>query len=154
MSEMRTERVEEDVREIKATLAELMPLIHRIDKRLNSELPHLATKAELANLRGDVSGEIANLRSDVSGEIANLRSDVSAEIANLRSDVSGEIGKLRVELEKKPSHAYLWGVMAAMVGTQAVALAAAALVFSFVLAHPLYPQPAAPKAAAVVGLAE
>jgi hypothetical protein len=76
MSEARTEarldRLEEDVREIKTILHELQPMIIRID----ATLPHLATKAELA---------------------------------------------------EKPSRAYLWGVMAAMVGAQAVALAAAAL---------------------------
>jgi hypothetical protein len=80
MSEARTEarldRLEEDVREIKATLRRLEPLIIRIDERLQTELPHLATKAELA---------------------------------------------------EKPSRAYLWGVMAAMVGAQAVALAATGL---------------------------
>src|SRR5215472_14681276 len=35
------------------------PLIHRIDKRLNSELPQLATKADLAALDGKLSGMIA-----------------------------------------------------------------------------------------------
>jgi hypothetical protein len=81
MSETRTEdrlgRLEEDVREIKTTLAGLVPIIHRID----AQLPYLATKAELAD---------------------------------------------------KPSHGYLWGVMAAMVGAQAVALAAAALIFTMI----------------------
>jgi hypothetical protein len=76
-SEARLDRIEEDVREIKTTLKELAPLIVRIDERLRTELPHLATKAELA---------------------------------------------------EKPSRAYLWGVMAAMVGAQAVALAATALI--------------------------
>jgi hypothetical protein len=33
----------------------------------------------------------------------------------------------KAELAEKPSRAYLWGVMAAMVGAQAVALAAAGL---------------------------
>jgi hypothetical protein len=81
MSEARTEarldRIEEDIREIKTTLGRLEPLIIRIDERLKTELPYLATKAELA---------------------------------------------------EKPSRAYLWGVMAAMVGAQAVALAATALI--------------------------
>ena len=36
----------------------------------------------------------------------------------------------KAELADKPSRGYLWGVMAAMVGAQAVALAAAALIFS------------------------
>ena len=61
MSEARTEarldRLEEDVAEIKMTLRDLVPIIHRIDERLNAELPHLrtemshlATKAEVAKL--------------------------------------------------------------------------------------------------------
>jgi hypothetical protein len=43
--DVRLDRLEKDVREIKAILARLEPLIVRIDERLNSPLPHLATKA-------------------------------------------------------------------------------------------------------------
>ena len=111
MSETRTEdrlgRVEEDVREIKTTLAGLVPLINRIDERLNTSLPHPATKAELADLRTELLTALAH----------------------------------------KPGRGYLWGVMAAMVGAQAVALAAAALVFSVVQARL---QPPAPAHASIV----
>ncbi len=111
MSETRTEdrlgRVEEDVREIKTTLAGLVPLINRIDERLNTGLPHPATKAELADLRTELLTALAD----------------------------------------KPGRGYLWGVMAAMVGAQAVALAAAALVFSIVQARL---QPPAPAHASIV----
>ena len=89
----RLDRLEEDVREIKATLVRLEPLIIRIDERVHIELPHLATKAEL-----------------------------TTGLADLRD----EIGKLRVEVADKPGRGYLWGVMGAMVGAQAIALAAAA----------------------------
>jgi hypothetical protein len=92
MSEARTEdrlgRLEEDVREIKTTLAGLAPLINRIE----ATLTHLATKAELANLRTELVTALAD----------------------------------------KPGRGYLWGVMAAMVGALAVALAAAALIFAIV----------------------
>jgi len=87
MSEIRIDHLEEDVREIKATLIRLEPLIVAI----HAQLPHLATKAE--------------------------------------------VGSVRVELAEKPSRGYLWGVMAAMVGAQAVALAAAGLIFAMVQAH-------------------
>ena len=109
MSEARTDdrldRLEEDVREIKAMLTGLVPLINRID----AQLPHLATNAELADLRGETRTGFADLR-----------------------------GELRSGLAGKPSHAYLWGVMAAMVGSQAVILAAAALalmIFQMLPAH-------------------
>jgi hypothetical protein len=103
MSEARTEdrlgRLEEDIREIKTTLAGLVPLINRID----AQFPHLATKAEL---------------------ITGL------------SDLRTELAELRVALASKPSHAYLWGVMAAMVGGQAVILAAAALALVILQGRP------------------
>jgi hypothetical protein len=103
MSEARTEHLEEDVREIKAAIVRLEPLINRID----AVLPHLATKEELADLRGEVRTGFADLR-----------------------------GELRTALATKPSHAYLWGVMGAMVGGQAVILAAAALALVILQARP------------------
>jgi hypothetical protein len=60
MSELRVERVEEDIRDIKAALTRLEPLITRIDERLNTELPHLATKAELADLRAELLTQLAD----------------------------------------------------------------------------------------------
>ena len=49
-TELRLDHLEEDTREIKATLARLEPMIIRID----ATLPHLATKAELADKPGKV----------------------------------------------------------------------------------------------------
>jgi hypothetical protein len=103
MSETRTDRLEEDVRDIKAAIVRLEPMINRID----AVLPHLATKEELADLRGEVRTGFADLR-----------------------------GEMRTALASKPSHAYLWGVMGAMVGGQAVILAAAALALVILQAPP------------------
>jgi len=75
VSEVRTtvdrlDRLEEDVHEIKTTLAGLVPIIHRID----ATLPHLATKAELAALDGKLSGMIAAKpgRAELWGAIAAM----------------------------------------------------------------------------------
>jgi hypothetical protein len=46
--DLRLDHLEEDVRDIKATLARLEPMIIRID----ATLPHLATKEELADKPG------------------------------------------------------------------------------------------------------
>jgi hypothetical protein len=46
--EARVARLEEDVREIKGTLAQMLPMLVRID----ATMPHLATKAELAEKPG------------------------------------------------------------------------------------------------------
>jgi hypothetical protein len=64
MSEARTEsrltRLKGDVAEIKTTLANLVPLIHRIDERLTSTLRQLASKADLAELRTEVLTALAD----------------------------------------------------------------------------------------------
>jgi hypothetical protein len=49
--DLRLDHLEEDVRDIKATLARLEPMIIRID----TTLPHLATKAELAEVRTELA---------------------------------------------------------------------------------------------------
>lgn len=46
--EARAARLEEDMREVKAVLSRLEPMIIRIDAVVSATLPTLATKAELA----------------------------------------------------------------------------------------------------------
>ena len=56
----RVETLENDMREVKATLGRLEPMIIRIDEQLRSTLPHLATKAEVADLRTEVRAGLAD----------------------------------------------------------------------------------------------
>ncbi len=48
--EPRLSRVENDVRDLKDTLADLKTIVVRMDARLDAVLPHLATKADLVQL--------------------------------------------------------------------------------------------------------
>lgn len=50
--EARVARLEQDMREVKAMLWRLEQIIVRIDTVITSTRPQLATKAELADLRG------------------------------------------------------------------------------------------------------
>jgi hypothetical protein len=59
--EARVARLEDDMREVKAILAQMLPMIIRID----ATLPHLATKAELAQVRSDLGSELAQMRSEL-----------------------------------------------------------------------------------------
>jgi hypothetical protein len=72
MSEARTDdrlsRLEEDVREIKTTLAGLVPLIHRID----AQMPHLATKADLTTGLSDLRTEIATVQVELADKPGKL----------------------------------------------------------------------------------
>jgi len=49
--EARVGRLEEDMREVRATLGQMLPILVRID----TTLPHLATKAELQALRVELA---------------------------------------------------------------------------------------------------
>jgi hypothetical protein len=68
--EPRVARWEGDVAEIKATLNRLAPLIDDMHGFLRGMLPHLATKADLAELRTEMKIEIAELRTGFRVEIA------------------------------------------------------------------------------------
>lgn len=51
----RMTRVEGDVHDIRDTLTELKVMVARMDARLDAQLPHLATKAEIAELRAELA---------------------------------------------------------------------------------------------------
>ncbi len=53
--EWRVSRLEEEMREVKATLAQILSIVVRIE----ATLPHLATKAELAELRAELRADLA-----------------------------------------------------------------------------------------------
>jgi lysylphosphatidylglycerol synthetase-like protein (DUF2156 family) len=107
--EVRVTRLEDDVREMKGTLTQLLPLLTRIDATLSSTLPHIPTKAELAD----------------------LRLELTSALSATRSELVGMIGELRASVAEMPSKAYLWAVLgvlvAAMVASYGAGLAAIAL---------------------------
>jgi hypothetical protein len=94
LRDQRLDRLEEDVREIKAALGRLEPMIIRIDQQLTSELPHLASKAELTSGLSDV-----------------------------RTDLGAEIGLLRAELAEKPGKMWLTVAIGILIGAYAAGLA-------------------------------
>ena len=57
--ERRVSRLENEMREVKSILAQMLPMLARIEATLASTLPHLATKAELAELRAEIRAELA-----------------------------------------------------------------------------------------------
>ena len=61
MNEISEARTADRLDRLETTMGRLEPLIIRIDEPLNSTLPHLATKAELADLRTDVHTMLARM---------------------------------------------------------------------------------------------
>src|SRR5690242_17634909 len=80
----RVSRLEGEVQELRATMTRVELIVTRIE----AALPHLATKAELADMRSDIRGEIADMRSDLRGEIAGLRSETKDEFASVRAELA------------------------------------------------------------------
>ena len=96
-AEFRLDRLEADVRDIKtdlhdmkATLARIDLTVARIDERLNATLPHLATKAELADKPGKtfIVGGIALLTAVYALGLAGLAAALTA-LPALRALVHG-----------------------------------------------------------------
>lgn len=59
--EQRVAKLETDVGEIKRLLSDqLMPMLVRIDERLNGAMSQMATKADLATARGEVLEKLAD----------------------------------------------------------------------------------------------
>jgi hypothetical protein len=59
--EARVERLEQDMREVKAALGRLEPMVVSIF----AQMAHVATKAEFAALRGEMKAEAASLRGEL-----------------------------------------------------------------------------------------
>jgi hypothetical protein len=68
---------------------------------IKATLPHLATKADLADLRTELKSEIGGVRSELKSEIGGVRSELKSEIGGLRSELKSEIGGLRSELKSE-----------------------------------------------------
>jgi hypothetical protein len=97
--EDRVARLEEDMRDVKSVLSRLEFVIIRIDATLASALPGLATKAEVADFRTEVTKEIADLRNEMILRFAEV-----------------------------PAKTYLWGILGVLITAYGAGLAALAVI--------------------------
>jgi hypothetical protein len=106
--EMRVSRLEEDMRDVKSSIARLDATTARIEiglaeikAMLAATLPHLATKAELTSGLAEQTSRIA--------------------------EQTGRIADLAVALAEKPSKTYMWGILAVLLTAYACGLAGLAV---------------------------
>jgi hypothetical protein len=92
-----------------------------------AQLPHLATKAEIGDLKAMTSAEIGGLRAMTSAEIGGLRAMTSAEIGGLRATTSAEIGDLRAAISEAKTSIVQW-VVGTTIAAAGIAFAIAKLV--------------------------
>jgi hypothetical protein len=74
--------------------------------RQDIELSRHATRADLAELRGEMSqlreelrGEMSGLREELRGEMSGLREELRGEMSQLRTDLRGQMSQLRTDLQ-------------------------------------------------------
>jgi hypothetical protein len=152
LMEARVSRLEEDMREVKATLPRMEAAIIRIETLLSATLPHLATKADLADLRTEMKGDYTGLRSELKGdhadlrtemanlrtemkvgdtglrtEMADLKTEMKVDYADLKTELKSDIARLEVALADKPGKTYLWAVLAVLLTAYACGLAGLAI---------------------------
>jgi len=132
--EARVSRLEEDMREVKATLPRMEASIIRIETMLAATLPHLATKADLAELRTEMKADYASLRTEMKADYVSLRTEtkegdasLKAEMADLKTELKSDIARLEVALADKPGRTYLWAVLAVLLTAYACGLAGLAV---------------------------
>jgi len=79
--------VEADVSELKSNVSTILATI-----------PHLATKADVKDLRAEMAAQFGSLRAEMADQLGSVRADMSAQIGSLRADMSGQIGSLRADM--------------------------------------------------------
>ncbi len=85
---------------------------------VEGRMDSLATKEDLADLKGELKDEMATLRGALKGEAASLRSELMGGMASLRGELMGEAASLRSEL--KGGMASLRGDIVAAIATAEV----------------------------------
>jgi hypothetical protein len=105
-------------------------LVTEIKATLDATLPHLATKAELTDMRVESTSMRVEWKDDLAGvrqEIVEFRIATGAEFAAVRLASEKEFSALRADLAEKPSKTYMWGVLTALLTAYACGLAALAI---------------------------
>lgn len=77
---------------------------NKTERSVEATIKTLATKDDIANLRGDTSDEFALLRKEVGNEFALFRKDVASEFANVRN----EMANMKYDLSNKISDSIKW----------------------------------------------
>jgi hypothetical protein len=116
LMEARVSRLEEDMRDVKTTLPRLEAAVIRIETMLAATLPHLATKADLAEVR-----------TEMKADHASLRTELKADYAELKTELKSDIARLEVAIADKPGRTYLWAVLGVLLTAYACGLAGLAI---------------------------
>ena len=94
--------------------------------RLEGGYEHVATKADIASVRGELKAEIAALRGELKTDIADVRTEIAAtrgelktDIADVKTEVAALRGELKVEMHRLNAkmHRWMYGLLGSIVLT-------------------------------------
>ena len=141
--EPRLSRVEHDVRDLKDTLADLKTIVVRMDAKLDAVLPHLATKADVANLENklvamgadmdlrfgavDAKFDAVDAKMDAKFDAMDAKMDAKLGVMDARLEATLPHLATKADLADKPGKTYMWGILAALLTAYACGLAALAV---------------------------
>jgi hypothetical protein len=141
--EPRLSRVENEVRDLKDTQAELKSTVARIEAKLDAFMPHVATKVDLASMgarldavlphratKADLAAtqsDLAKMRIGLETALPYLATKADQTAIQTRLDVTLPYLATRADLADKPGKTYMWGILAALLTAYACGLAALAV---------------------------
>ena len=79
-------------------MATVPPTIEERLARLEGVYDHLASKADLAELRAILKDDIARVESDLRNDIARVESDLKNDIARVQADIAELKGSVKILL--------------------------------------------------------
>lgn len=86
-------------------------------------MPHLATMADVAELRVEMRSESGSVRSETSSQISSAR----GEISSLKGEMGSQVGQLRGEISAVESRIIKW-IVATVIATAGLAFSIAKFV--------------------------
>ena len=105
--------------------------------RLEAVYEHLATKANIADLRaemkadfGRLESQTADLRAEMKADSGNLRAEMKADSGNLRAEMKADNGNLRAEMHRINATLIRW-LVSLMAGSLVIGLGAITAIFRF-----------------------
>jgi hypothetical protein len=151
--EERVSKVESDIRELKSGVRVIRESQIRVEAMLEAVLPHLATKAEVSDLRAQTAANFGAFRSEIGEGFNAFRSETETRFTAFRSETEARFGEFRAEtgasyaalrgemiagfaslrtemisgLADKPSKTYMWGILAVLLTAYACGLAGLAI---------------------------
>ena len=94
--------------------------------RLEAVYEHLATKADIADLRAEMKADFGRLES----QTADLRAEMKADSGNLRAEMKADSGNLRAEMHRINATLIRW-LVSLMAGSLVIGLGAITAIFRF-----------------------